>query len=125
MDSHFRCEEVIYINSKTLQRVQFPLKPFAGRSVHRTQGSTLTSVVIDLSQREIPKVPHLHYVALSRVKSIEKLQILNFNAKALHIDDLVKTEMQRLKETAKLESCDTSLGLIDPVSHFKVAFNIC
>jgi hypothetical protein len=112
-------------NRKTFQRVQFPLQPSAGRSVHRAQGSTLDRVVIDLSQRKTRKVPHLHYVALSRVRSIENLQIINLNDKALHVDDQVKTEMQRLHETSMLELCDTSLELIDPVSHFKVAFNNC
>ena len=33
--------------------------------------------------------------------------------------------MQRLHETAMLELCHTSLELIDPVSHFKVAFSNC
>ncbi|MCG7875518.1 MAG: AAA family ATPase [Candidatus Thiodiazotropha endolucinida] len=112
-------------NRKTFQRVQFPLQPSAGRSVHRAQGSTLERVVIDLSQRKTRKVPHLHYVALSRVRSIEKLQILNFNEKALQVDDQVKAEMQRLNETAMLQLCHTSLELIDPISHFKVAFNNC
>ena len=55
--------------------------------------STITSIVIDLLQRNIRKIPHLHNVALSRVKSIEKLQILSLNEKVLHADDVVKTEM--------------------------------
>ncbi|XP_053376955.1 uncharacterized protein LOC123529214 [Mercenaria mercenaria] len=96
-------------NRKTFQRVQFPLQPSTGRSVHRAQGSSLERVVIDLSQRKTRKVPHLHYVALSRVRSIENLQILNLNENALHIDDQVKTEMQRLHEISILELCDTSL----------------
>ena len=55
----------------TIQRIQFPLVPAAGSSVHRAQGSTLDKVVIDLTQNKTRKVPHLHYVALSRVKSIK------------------------------------------------------
>ena len=44
----------------TIQRIQFPLVPAAGRSVHRAQGSTLDKVVIDLTQNKTRKVPHLH-----------------------------------------------------------------
>ncbi|WAQ97356.1 hypothetical protein MAR_030046 [Mya arenaria] len=74
-------------NKKTFERIQFPLEPSAGRSVHRAQGTTLDCVVIDLSQRRTRKVPHLHYVVLSRVRSLEKLQILNFNEQALQVDE--------------------------------------
>ncbi|XP_053391621.1 uncharacterized protein LOC128554361 [Mercenaria mercenaria] len=81
----FDIERSFTYNKKTFERIQFPLQPSAGRSVHRAQGTTLESAVIDLSQRKTRKVPHLHYVALSRVKSLDKLQILNFNEQALQV----------------------------------------
>ncbi|XP_060573123.1 uncharacterized protein LOC132731041 [Ruditapes philippinarum] len=114
-------------NKKTFERIQFPLQPSAGRSVHRAQGTTLDSVVIDLSQRKTRKVPHLHYVALSRVRSLEKLQILNFNEQALQVDDKVKTEMERLLKDASLELCYVPLESIHLFSKmdFKIAFNNC
>ena len=85
----------IYLITENIafQRIQFPLQPSGGRSVHRAQGSTLDKVVIDLSQRKIRKVPHLHYVALSRVRSLSKLQILNINQLALHVDEQVHAEI--------------------------------
>ena len=79
----------------TIQRIQFPLEPAAGRSVHRAQGSTLDSIVIDLTQNKTRNVPHLHNVALSRVKSIRNLHILTFNERVLKVDEHVETEMQR------------------------------
>ena len=112
-------------NRKTYERIQFPLQPSAGRSVHRAQGTTLESVVIDLSQRKSRKIPHLHYVALSRVTSLKKLQILNFNENALTLDQQVKTEMDRLHSSAQLELCYVPLECIDSNLHFKVAFNNC
>ncbi|XP_060603693.1 uncharacterized protein LOC132756597 [Ruditapes philippinarum] len=114
-------------NKKTFERIQFPLQPSAGRSVHRAQGTTLDSVVIDLSQRKTRKVPHLHYVALSRVRSLEKLQILNFNEQALQVDEQVKTEMKRLLKDASLELCYVPLESIHVFSNmdFKIAFNNC
>lgn len=75
----FDTEQSFTYNRKTFQRIQFPLQPSAGHSVHRAQGSTLERVVVDLSQCKCRKIPHLQYVALSRVRSIEKLQILNFS----------------------------------------------
>ena len=48
----FDIERSFTFNKKTFQRIQFPLQPSAGRSVHRAQGSTLEKVVIDLSQRK-------------------------------------------------------------------------
>ena len=41
----------------TIQRIQFPLVPAAGRFVHRAQGSTLDKAVIDLTQKQNQKSP--------------------------------------------------------------------
>ena len=86
-----------------LYRELFPLQPAAGRSVHRAQGITLDKVVIDLTQNATRKVPHLHYVALSRVRSMQNLYILNFNEDALKVDQQVEAEMKRLYDCAMLD----------------------
>lgn len=101
------------------------MQPSARRSVHRAQGSTLDKVVIDLSQRKPRKIPNLHYVALSRVRSLRNLQILNFNEHVLKVDDQVQTEMERLYQNAMLKLCYTPLESIDSNIHFKVGFNNC
>ena len=51
-------------------RRQFPLKPSVAKTIHRCQGDTLNEAVLDLpsSKRE-----HMHYVALSRLRSISGL----------------------------------------------------
>lgn len=79
----FDVERTFPFGRNTIQRIQYPLQPSAGRTVHRAQGTTLDEVVIDLSQRKVRKNPHIHYVALSRVRSIEGLHILNFNEQAM------------------------------------------
>ena len=63
--------------SQVLRR-QYPLRPAAAKTIHRSQGDTLNEVVVDLpsSSRE-----HMHYVALSRVRNSSKLHILNLNEK--------------------------------------------
>ena len=109
----------------TIQRIQFPLVPAAGRSVHRAQVSTLDTVSMDLTQNKTRKVPHLHYVVLSRVKSIKNLHILSFNEDALKVDEHVEIGMQRLYDHAGLDLCYIPLDTIDAISHFKIAYNNC
>ena len=121
----FDVERTFPYNRLNIQRIQFPLQPAAGRSVYRAQGTTLDSLVIDLTQKRTRKVPHLHYVALSRVRSMKNLYILNFNDKARQLDSRVVTEMERLNNVAQLQLCYTPLDVIDSTAYFKVAFNNC
>lgn len=59
----------------SIVRKQFPLRPAAAKTVHRSQGDTEREIFVDL---ESPRaIPHIHYVALSRVTSIEGLHIRN------------------------------------------------
>ncbi|KAK3097672.1 hypothetical protein FSP39_011969 [Pinctada imbricata] len=109
-------------NYKSYQRTQFPLKPAAAKTVHKAQGCTVDEIVIDLSQSRTRKTPHIHYVAMSRVRTFEKLHILNFNHAALGTDDRVKDEMNRLREEANLELCYKTLYDVDSC-YFKLAFN--
>ena len=109
-------------NYKSFQRTQFPLKPAAAKTVHKSQGCTVDEVVIDLSQTRTRKTPHIHYVAMSRVRKFENLYILNFNSDALTADERVKHEMRRLREEANLKLCYTPLYEVDP-RRFKIAFN--
>ena len=51
----------------TVKRTQFPLRPAASKTVHRSQGDTLASAVVDLSTKR--KMHGIHYVALSRVQT--------------------------------------------------------
>lgn len=54
-------------------RKQFPLRPAAAKTVHRSQGDTETKIVVNLSTKRT--IPHVHYVALSRVTTFEGLYI--------------------------------------------------
>ena len=72
--------------------------------------------------KQIRKVPHIHYVALSRVKKLEDLYILNLNEAAMDLDEQVTEEMQRLQIDAVLELCYVPLYKIGPCK-IKIAFN--
>ena len=68
----FDVQRTFIMNYKTYQRVQFPLTPASGKSVFKAESATVDEVVVDLSQdKKIRKIPHIHYVALSRVKKLE------------------------------------------------------
>ena len=67
------------------------------------------------------KLPHMHYVAFSRVRKLESLYTLNLKA-AIDLDEDVNVEMQRLRTEAPLELSYTSLYKIDP-NKIKLNFN--
>ena len=72
--------------------------------------------------KRIKKIPHIHYVALSRVKKLEDLSILNLNEAAMDLDEQVNEEMQRLQTDAALELCYVHLYKIG-AGKIKIAFN--
>ena len=119
----FDVQRTFILNYKTYQRIQFPLTPASGKSVWKAEGATVDRVVVDLSQeKRIVKIPHIHYVALSRVKRLKDLYILNLNEASMALDDDVNVEMQRLRTEAALELCYVPLYKIDP-GKIKIAFN--
>jgi DNA replication protein DnaC len=78
-----------------VQRLQFPLRPSHAKTIHRSQGDTLSEAVVDLTTRR--KIDHLHYVAISRVTDLENLHILNLQEDKISVSEDVKKEMDRLR----------------------------
>ena len=119
----FDVQRTFILNYKTYQRIQFPLRPASGKTVYKAEDATVDKAVVALSKnKKIRKVPYIHYVALSRVKKLEDLYILNWNEAAIDLDEQVTEEMQRLQTDAALELCcfplyKTGSGKI------KIAFN--
>ena len=85
-----------------VQRFQYPLRPAAAKTVHRSQGDTvrLSEAVVNLSLAENQRAPvdHIHYVALSRLKTFDGLYITDLNTNKMSISKAVKAEMQHLRE---------------------------
>ena len=104
-----------------VQRFQYPLRPAKAKSIHRAQGSTTDEVVVDLSVSEKQRGPihHMHYVALSRVKTIDGLYITDLNTKKLSTSETVKGEMDRLRKSAPELSLQFLYNMVDV---FRVAF---
>ena len=66
--------------------------------------------MVDLTQyKGTRKVPYIHYVAFSRVRKLENLHILNLNEAAIHLDERVTVEMQRLRTQVVLQLSYTPL----------------
>ena len=118
----FETQRTFIHNYKTFQRSQFPVTPASGKSVWKAEGATVDKVVVDLSQKETRKIPHIHYVAFSRVKKLEDLYILNMNEAAMALDDDVNIEMKRLRTDATLKLCYVPLYKIGS-DKTKIAFN--
>ena len=81
-------------------RKQFPLRPAAAKTVHRSQGDTEREIFVDLESSRT--IPHIHYVAMSRVTSIEGLHIRNLCENKISVNNHVKDEMHRLRHEAQL-----------------------
>jgi len=80
---------------------QVPLRLAWAVTIHKSQGMTLDSAAIDLSQAF---VPGQGYVALSRVKTFEGLYLKGINQQALQVHPGVLTFNQRLQELSDI-SC--------------------
>ena len=76
--------------------MQFPLTLAWATTIHKVQGLTLDEIVVNMKGGRF--TPGQAYVAFSRVKTLQGLHILNFNAKAIKASQDVKNEMDCLSE---------------------------
>jgi hypothetical protein len=83
------------------------LQPAAAKTVHRSQGDTQTQIVVNLDTKRT--IPHIHYVALSRVTTIDGLYVTDLCENKIAVDAKVTLEMQELRNERKLELCFTPL----------------
>lgn len=88
--------------NKQFSRLQFPLRLAAAKSIYTIQGRTMRKAAVDLRGRACHGC---HYTALSRVTKLEDLYIINLAPEKIHCDSQVKTEMEFLRSTARLQLC--------------------
>ena len=97
--------------SAQVVRKQFPLRPASAKTVHRSQGKTQSQIVVHLNTRRA--IPHIHYVASSRVTAIEGLYITDLCEIKFSVDPKVVKEMQLLRNECKLDLCFTPLYMLE------------
>ena len=81
-------------------RAQFPLTLAWAVTIHKCQGLTLPEVVVDMSPEKGKFSPGQAYVAFSRVRSLEKLHIINYTRSQIRVSLSAESEMERLRESA-------------------------
>lgn len=97
-----------------IQRIQFPLRQSAARTIHASQSATYNKIYIDMSTpKKCPKNwwQHMHYVALSRVMSLEGLYIKDLNLSNICTSAVIDNYLTEAKETAKLILSYTPLAI--------------
>ena len=84
---------------KSVTRIQFPIQLAVARPIHRSQGLSLDEMAFDPTN----VTKHgLTYIALSRIRTKEKLYLLTpLEHKKFHVDECVSQEMSRLRSLAK------------------------
>jgi len=81
-------------------RKQFPLQAAETIFIHKSQGSTLDEAAVSFKGR-IQK--HMVYVALSRVRTLKGLKLLDFDPMKITVDHLVQQEMLRMRNESSLQ----------------------
>jgi hypothetical protein len=71
------------------------LRAAAAKTIHRSQGDTQTQIVVNLKTKR--PIPHMHYVALSRVTTIEGLYVTDLCENRISVDQKVVAEMRKLR----------------------------
>ena len=81
--------------SYQVTRSQFPLTLAWAVTMHKCQGLTLPEIVIDMTPAKGKFKPGEAYVAFSRVRTIDKLHIINYTQNQIHVSEHVEEEMKR------------------------------
>lgn len=76
-----------------ISRTQFPVKQSSAKTIHKSQGSTYDEIIVNVPGPYYSFVRHM-YVALSRVRSLDGLHLVRFNAKSIKTDSRVTEENQ-------------------------------
>ncbi|CAB4016157.1 ATP-dependent DNA helicase PIF1-like [Paramuricea clavata] len=94
-----------------IQRTQIPLMPSWAVTIHKSQGMTVSNVVINLG----PKCnkPGQAYVALSRVQSLRGLALTEFTEKSIKVSR--KMSFQTVSDLKNLPSSDEKAIITKPI----------
>ena len=80
---------------------QFPLQLAVARTVHKSQSSTYSELVVNFFTKKSPPKhfwEHLIYVGLSRVPFLKGLYVVNLNAEQIRRSEKVKNYLSQEKK---------------------------
>ena len=83
------------MKSYYIYRKQYPLILAYAITIHKCQGLSLNSAIIDLSNKVFS--PGMAYVALSRVRSLNGLHLTNFDPSSIMVSETSLKEVNRLR----------------------------
>ena len=86
-----------------LQRTQIPLILCWAATLHKVQGLSLDSAVLDLGEKVFEA--GMSYVALSRVRTLNGIALVKFEPKKLYANKRVDKDMERLRSTQHAVAC--------------------
>lgn len=75
-----------------ISRIQFPVKQSSAKTIHKSQGSTYDKIIVFVPGPYYSFLRHIMYVALSRVRSLDGLHLVRFDAKSIKTDTRVTEE---------------------------------
>ena len=79
-------------------RTWFPLTLAWAVTIHKCQGLKLSEIVIDMTHVKGKFKPGEAYVAFSRVKTLDKLHIINYTQSQIHVSEHVEKRVKRLRK---------------------------
>ena len=79
-------------------RTQFPLTLAWAVTIHKCQGLTLSEIATDMTPAKGKFRPGEAYVAFSRVRTLQKLHIINYTQNQICVSEHVEKEMKRLRK---------------------------
>ena len=84
--------QLVKTKQHKLLEKQFPLRPATAQTIHRSEGDAQTKIVVNFSTKRT--IPHIHYVRLSRVTTIEGLYITDLCESKIAVHPDLKKEME-------------------------------
>ena len=96
-------------------RKQFPLRPAAAKTIDRSQGDTEHKIVVNFNTKRA--IPHIHYVGLSRVTTIEGLYITDLCEGKIAVNPHVMAEMDILRSEHNLKLSVSPIYNTDQILH--------
>jgi hypothetical protein len=84
------------MNKIYVRRMQFPLILAFAVTIHKCQGLSLNCAIMDLSDQVF--CAGMAYVALSRVKKLEKLHLISFQPQVIKASPMSLQEINRLRQ---------------------------